>query len=101
MAKFDLNSLNLLINGILLERIGIRFKEESLKFHGVILDELFTWKQHINHINKNSKSNKSKLFLIRIVSKHILPLFSHILAWRNENILKCTVVLQKQAIRTI
>ena len=67
-AKFDLNGLNLLINGIPLERIGVGCKEESSKFLGVILDESLTWKQHINHINK--KISKS-LFAIKQV-KHIL-----------------------------
>jgi len=55
-AKFDLNGLNLLINGIPLERIGIGFKEGKLKVYGVIPDESLTWKQHINHINKKSQN---------------------------------------------
>ena len=112
-AKFDLNGLNLLINGIPLERIGVGCKESS-KFLGVILDESLTWKQHINHIN--TKITKS-LFAIKQV-KHILntdslkilysaliqPHINYgILAWGNatKSILKHTIVLQKRAIRTI
>ena len=66
-ANFNLNGLNLLINGIPLERIGIGFEEQSTKFLGVIFDESLTWKQHINYINTIiSKSlmqlSKSKIF---------------------------------------
>jgi hypothetical protein len=49
-AKFYLNGLNIVINGIPLDRIGV-IKKQSSKFLGVILDESLTWKQHINHIN--------------------------------------------------
>ena len=35
-AKCEPNGLNLLINGIPLERIGVGFKEERSKFLGVI-----------------------------------------------------------------
>jgi hypothetical protein len=113
-AKFDFSGLNILINGIPLERIGVGLNEESSKFLGVILDDSLTWKHHINHINK--KISKS-LFAIKQV-KHILNIDSlktlyfaliqpyinyGILAWGNatNSILKRTVVLQKRAIRTI
>jgi hypothetical protein len=64
-AKFDFSGLNILINGIPLERIGVGLNEESSKFLGVILDDSLTWKHHINHINK--KISKS-LFAIKQAS---------------------------------
>ena len=71
-AKFDFSGLNILINGIPLEWIGVGLNEESSKFLGVILDDSLTWKHHINHINK--KISKS-LFAIKQV-KHILNIDS-------------------------
>jgi len=51
-AKFEFNGLNLLTNGLSLERVGKEYREERTKFLGVIFDESLTWKHHINHINK-------------------------------------------------
>ena len=63
-AKFELMFLNLIINGIPLERTGKWYKEENTNFLSVIFDELLTWKYHLIHINKNiSKS----LFAIKQV----------------------------------
>ena len=110
----NLEGLNLMINGDLLQRVGDGCHESSTTFLGIYLDEFLTWKYHIKHVkNKISRA----LFAIKQV-KHVLPydilrtlylalIHPHIsygiLAWgsANASTLHPIKILQKRAIRYI
>ena len=112
--QYNLNNLNLYINGNKLTRVGVTENEQSCKFLGINMDEILSWKDHIRCVN--SKISRS-LFVIKQVKTFlpresmrtlyftmIHPYLSYgILAWGNakSNLLRKTSIMQKRALRTI
>lgn len=112
--KCDYSNLSIKLDGIKLCQIGKDFKESSVKFLGVHVDEHLTWKYHLNHIN--TKISRA-MFMMKKV-KHFLPtdtmttlyhamiqphLNYGILAWgsANQKDLNRSNILQKKAIRIV
>ena len=40
--------LNMNMNGVKLEQCGSKFKEKSIKFLGILVDDKLDWGEHIN-----------------------------------------------------
>ena len=55
LKSVNFESLKLLINDKVIERVGTGCKTESFKFDGINLDEYLTWSYHIKAVkNKNA-----------------------------------------------
>jgi len=67
--KVDFENINITIQVKVLTRTGKYFKERSVKFLWVLIDELLTWKEHIAYINKKVASTTYMLNQL----KHSFP----------------------------
>ncbi len=67
--KCDLSNHDIIINDIVISRIGKNCDEQSTKFLGVKIDEFLSWESHLKYINQ--KKSRA-LFALKQV-KIILP----------------------------
>ena len=100
--------MNIHINTNQLERIGTEFKEVSIKFIGVWMNEHLTWKHHIAHVNNKIprtllafKQAKKQLPIQSLRTLYFALIQPHLtydlFAWDNANksLMHKTEILQK------